>query len=51
MKQGKTGMGEETICEKQEDHSDMEMDISETGNIETKCETRGTETNGGVSEV
>ena len=31
MKQGKTGMGKETICEKQEDHGDMEMDINETG--------------------
>ena len=51
MKQGKTGMGEKTICERQEDHSDMEMDISETGNIGTKGETRGTGTNGGVSEM
>ena len=42
MKQGKTGMGEKTICKRREDHSDMEMDISETGNIGTKGETRET---------
>ena len=41
VKQGKTGMGKKTICKGQEDHSDMEMDISETGNIGTKGETRG----------
>ena len=51
MKQGKTGMGEKTICERREDHSDMETDISETGNIGTEGETRGTGTNGGVSEM
>ena len=34
-----------------EDHSGMEMDISETGNIGTKGETRGTGMNGGVSEM
>ena len=28
----------------------METDISETGNIGTKGETKGTGTNGGVSE-
>ena len=42
-------MGERTICERQEDHSDMEMDISETGSIGMKGETRGTGMNGGVS--
>ena len=51
MKQGKTGTGEKTICERQEDHSDMEMDISETGNIGMEGETRRTGTNGGVSEM
>ena len=51
MKQGKTGMGEKTICERREDHSDMETDINETGNIETKGETRGQGMNGGVSEM
>ena len=51
MKQGKTGMGEKTVCERWEDHSDMETDISETGNIGTKGETRGTGTNRGVSEM
>ena len=35
----------------QEDHSDMETDISETGNIGTKGETRGTGTNGGMLEM
>ena len=30
-----------TICERREDHSDMEMNISEMGNIGTKGETRG----------
>ena len=29
----------------------METDISETGNIGTKGETRGTGTNGGVLEI
>ena len=29
----------------------METDISKTGNIGTKGETRGTGTNGGVSEI
>ena len=29
----------------------METDISETGNIGMKGETRGIETNGGVSEM
>ena len=42
---------EETICEGREDHSDMETDISEMGNIGTKGETRGTGTNGGVLEM
>ena len=51
MKQGKTGMGEKTICKRREDHSGMETDISETGNIGTKGETRGTGTNGGVLEM
>ena len=51
MKQGKTGMGGRKLCERQEDHSDMEMDISETGNIGTKGETRGTGMNGGVLEM
>ena len=39
------------LCERQEDHSDMEMDISETGNIGMKGETRGTGMNRGVSEM
>ena len=43
--------GKKTICERQEDHSDMEMDINETENAETMDETRGTGTNGGVSEM
>ena len=51
VKQGKTGMGEKTMCERQEDHSDMEMDINETGNIGTEGETRGTRMNGGVLEM
>ena len=51
MKQGKTEKGEKTICEGREDHSDMEMDISETGNIGTNGETRGTGMNGGVLEM
>ena len=51
MKQGKTGTGEKTICKRRKDHSDMEMDISETGNIGTKGETRGTGMDGGVSEM
>ena len=52
MKQGKTGTGgEKTICEGQEDHSDLEMDISETREIGMKGETRGTGKNGGVSEM
>ena len=29
----------------------MEMDINETGNVGMKEETRGTGTNGGVSEM
>ena len=29
----------------------MEMDINETGDVGTKGETRGTGTNGGVSEM
>ena len=32
-------------------HSGIEMDISETGNVGTKGETRGTGTNRGVSEM
>ena len=51
MKQGKTGTGGRKLCERPEDHSGMEMDISETGNIGTKGETRGTGTNRGVSEM
>ena len=51
VKQGKTGMGGRKLCKRREDHSGMEMDISETGNIGTKGETRGTGTNGGVSEM
>ena len=52
MKQGKTGMGgEKTYARDEKIHSGMEMDIGETGNIGTKCETRGTGTNGGVSEM
>ena len=39
MKQGKTGMGGRKLSERQEDHSDMETDISETGNIGMKGET------------
>ena len=51
VKQGKTGTGGRKLCERQEDHSGMEMDISKTGNIGMKGETRGTGTNGGVSEM
>ena len=51
MKQGRTGTGGKKLCERREDYSDMEMDISETGNIGMKGETRGTGTNGGVSEM
>ena len=51
MKQGKTGMGGRKLYERQEDHSGIETDISETGNIGMKGETRGTGTNGGVSEM
>ena len=51
MKQGKAGMGGENLYERREDHSGIETDISETGNIGTKGETRGTGTNGGVSEM
>ena len=52
MKQGKTGMGGgEYLCKRREDHSCMETDISETGNIGAKGETRGTGTNGGVLEM
>ena len=51
MKQGKTGMGEKNLCKRREDHSGIETDISETGNIGTKGETRGTGTNGGVLEM
>ena len=40
-----------TIGERQEDHSDMGTDIDETGNAGTKDETRGTGTDGGVSEM
>ena len=35
VKQGKTGMGGRKLCERREDHSGMETDISETGNIGT----------------
>ena len=51
MKQGKTGMGGRKLCKRQEDHSDMETDINETGNIGMKGETRGTGMNRGVSEM
>ena len=51
IKQGRTGMGGRKLCKGREDHSGMEMDISETGNIGAKGETRGTGTNGGVSEI
>ena len=51
VKQGKTGTGGRKLCERQEDHSGMEMDISKTGNIRMKGETRGTGMNGGVSEM
>ena len=51
MKPGRTGTGGRKLCKGQEDHSGMGMDISETGNIETKGETRGTGTNGKVSEM
>ena len=44
-------MGGRKLCEEQEDHSGMETDISETGNIGTKGETRGTGTNGRVLEM
>ena len=43
MKQGKTGMGGEKTYARDES---IETDISETGNIGTKGETRGTGTNG-----
>ena len=49
MKQGKTGGRK--LCKRWEDHSDMETDISETGNIGMKGKTRGTGMNGGVSEM
>ena len=51
MKKRRQEQGGENLCERQEDHSGMETDISETGNIGTKGETRGTGTNGGVLEV
>ena len=51
MKQGKTGMGGRKLCKRREDHSGIEMDISETGNIGMKGETRRTGTNRGVSEM
>ena len=51
MKQGRTGTGGRKLCEGREDHSGMETDISETGNIGTKGETRGTGMNGKVSEM
>ena len=51
MKQGRTGMGGRKLCKGREDHSGMEMDISETGNIGTKSETRRTGTNGRVLEM
>ena len=52
MKQGKTGIGGGgNLCKRREDHSGIETDISETGNIGTKGETRGTGMNGGVSEM
>ena len=44
-------MGGRKLCERREDHSGMETDISETGNIGTKGETRGTGTNRGVSKM
>ena len=44
MKQRKTGTGGRKLYERQEDHSGMETYISETGNIGTKGETRGTGT-------
>ena len=43
MKQGKTGTGGEKTYARDES---IETDISETGNIGTKGETRGTGTNG-----
>ena len=51
MKQGEAGTGGRKLYERREDHSGMEMDISETGNIGTKGGTRGTGTNGGVLEM
>ena len=48
---GRQERGGENLCKKREDHSGIEMDISETGNIGTKGETRGTGTNGEVSEM
>ena len=51
MKQGKTGMRGENLCKRREDYSGIEMDISETGNIGMKGETRGTGMNGEVSEM
>ena len=52
MKQEKTGMGGgENLGERREDNSGIETGISETGNIGTKGETRGTGTNGEVSEI
>ena len=51
MKQEMTGTGEENLGEKREDHGGIETDISETGNIGSKGETRGTGMNGGVLEM
>ena len=45
MKQEMTGTGGENLGERREAHSGIEMDISETGNIGKKGETRGTGTN------
>ena len=51
VKQGKTGMGGRKLYKRRDDHSGMETDISETGNVGTEGETRGTGTNRGVSEM
>ena len=48
---GRQEQGGENLYKRWEDHSGIETDISETGNIGTKDETRGTGTNGGVSEM
>ena len=50
MKQGEQEQGKETMCEGQEDHGNMQTEISETG-LGMRDETRGTRTNRGVLEM